>query len=98
MLHNKNTLYRIKSGYTLRHFCDEFLVMPVGLNNETETKMGILNSVGEVLWKTLEKECTFYDLLKAVTDEFDVSEEEASKDIEDFLQQLDNHGFLIERR
>lgn len=91
---NNETRFRVKSGYTLRHFCDEFLLMPVGLNEETETKMGILNAVGEVLWKTLQNSCTFKDLLKAVTDEFDVSEEVASKDIEEFLQQLKEYDFL----
>ena len=97
MFENKNTLYRVKKGYTLRHFCDEYLLMPIGLSDDNETKMGILNSVGEVLWNALQKDCTFEDLLKVVLNEFDVSEDIASKDIEDFLQQLKEYHFLDER-
>ena len=63
-----------------------------------DTKVGILNSVGEVIWKTLQKDSTFQDLLTAVTNEFEVTEEESSKDIEDFLEQLDQYKFLRKRQ
>ena len=91
---NECTIYRVKEGYTLRDFFDECLVIPVGLTEDMDTKVGILNSVGEVIWKTLQKDSTFQDLLTAVTNEFEVTEEEASKDIEDFLGQLDRYMFL----
>lgn len=95
---DRHVVYRIKEGYTLRDFLNEYLVIPVGLSEDTGTKVGILNSVGEVLWKTLQKDSTFQDLLTAVTDEFEVTEEEASKDIEDFLGQLDRYKFLKKRQ
>ena len=92
-----DTVYRIKRGYTIRNFFDEYLVIPVGLSEDPKTKVGILNSVGELIWKTLQKDSTFQDLLTAVTDEFEVSEEVASKDIEEFLEQLDKCKFLEKR-
>ena len=76
---------------------DESLVIPVGLSEDMETKVGILNAVGEVLWKTLQKDATFQDLLSAVTNEFEVTEEVASRDIEEFLEQLKQYKFLEER-
>lgn len=94
---NENAVYRVKAGYTLREFLDEYLVIPVGLSEDIETKVGILNSVGEVIWKTLQKDSTFQDLLAVVTKEFDVKEEVASKDIEEFLEQLDQYKFLEKR-
>ena len=90
-------IYRLKKGYTLRKFLDEYLVIPVGLSQEEEMKTGILNPTGEVLWKALQKDATFQDLLTAVTEEFEVPEEEAAKDIEEFLEQLEKYGFLEER-
>lgn len=92
------TVYRIKGGYTLRDFFDEYLVIPVGLSEDIETKVGILNSVGEIIWKTLQKDSTFQDLMIAVTTEFEVTEEVASKDIEEFLEQLDKYNFLEKRQ
>ena len=47
--------------------------------------------------EALQKDATFQDLLTAVTDEFEVPEEEASKDIEEFLEQLEKYGFLEKR-
>lgn len=93
---NGQRKYRIKRGYTLRHFLDEYLVIPVGLSEDIDTKVGILNPTGEVLWKTLQEESTFQDLLIAVTDEFEVAEEIASNDIEEFLEQLGKYNFLEE--
>lgn len=94
---NRDSAYRIKEGYTLRNFFDEYLVIPVGMSEDIETKVGILNSVGEIIWKTLQKDSTFQDLLTAVTSEFEVTENVASKDIEEFLDQLDKYNFLEKR-
>lgn len=91
---SRDTVYRIKRGYTLRDFFDEYLVIPVGLSEDIETKVGILNSVGEIIWKTLQRDSTFQDLLTAVTNEFEVTEEVASNDIKEFLEQLDKYNFL----
>ncbi len=93
----KQTIYQIKKGYTLRNFFDETLVIPVGLSEDIDTKVGILNPTAEVLWKALQKGSSFQDLLTAVTDEFEVSEEEASEDIREFLEQLKEYKFLIEK-
>lgn len=95
---DRNTVYRVKGGYTLRDFLDEYLVIPVGLSEDPETKVGILNAAGETIWKTLQKDSTFQELLTAVTDEFEVTDEVASKDIEEFLEQLDKYNFLEKRQ
>ena len=87
-------IYTIKSGYTVRKFLDEFLVVPVEMETEADMKTAILSSGGCFLWNELQKSCTFGDLLLAVTNEFDVTKEEAAKDIEEFLQQLSYHNFL----
>ena len=89
--------YQIKKGYTLRGFLEEYLVIPIGLSEDIDTKVGILNSTGEVIWKTLQEEVTFKELLTAVVDEFEVTEKEASEDIREFLEQLKKYNFLEER-
>ena len=89
-------LYRIKSGYTLRTFLDECLAIPVELSGESESKVAILNPVAQFLWSRLEKDCTFHDLLMAVTEEFDVTVETAAEDIGEFLGQLKSYKLLRE--
>lgn len=93
----KKTLYQVKEGYVLRSFADEFLVIPVSLADEPETRMAILSSVGGFLWSQLQKKCTLDDLVLAVTHEFDVTAEEALPDIEEFLQKLQEQEFLKEK-
>lgn len=92
----EKTLYQVKEGYVLRSFADEFLVIPVSLEGEPETKLAILSPVGGCLWSQLQRKCTLNDLVLAVTDEFDVTAEEARPDIEEFLKKLQEQGFLRE--
>lgn len=92
----KKILYQVKEGYVLRSFADEFLVIPVSLADEPETRMAILSPVGGFLWSQLQKKCTLDDLVLAVTHEFDVTAKEARPDIEEFLQKLQEQEFLKE--
>lgn len=90
-----HTIYRIHSGYVLRQFLEEYLVIPVGLSREAASNMGILNPVGQFLWTLLEEGKTFGQLLDAVVGEFDVDTQTAARDIEEFLEQLDQNQYLL---
>lgn len=90
----RNAKYYVRPGYVLRDIAGESLLIPVAVNDGISGKVGIVSPVGGFLWKLLQKEQTFSDLLKAVLQEYDVSPEEAKWDIRDFLQQLDSNQFL----
>jgi hypothetical protein len=57
--------------------------------------MAVLSPVGEFIWSFLQEPHTFEELLRGLTDEFEVAEAEAAADIVDFLDELDSYGFLI---
>lgn len=86
-------IYSIKSGYVFREIAGEFLVVPVTPNDGVKG-MIILNPVSALLWQMLQSGKTVDELLKGVTSEFDVADEEARADILDFLSQLDKLGLL----
>lgn len=90
--------YRVKEGYCVREIGGEGLVIPVSRDTMRENQMAILSPVGIFLWSRLEKEQTFGDLLTALLAEYDVSREEAVKDIEDFLSELDAHQYLAKEK
>lgn len=90
--------HRIKDGYCVRELCGEGLVIPVSGNTIRENQMAILSPAGMFLWGRLEKGQTFGDLLAALLAEYDVSREEAVKDIEDFLSELDAHQYLAKEK
>ena len=89
------TLYQIRPGYSLRSFCDENLVVPVAKETLSENQVAILSPVGRFLWDRLQSGQTFGDLLTALLAEYAVSRDEAEKDIEAFLSELDANQYLV---
>jgi hypothetical protein len=86
---------RLKPGYAVRSFMDEYLVIPIGALGADDSKMAVLSPVAQFIWSLLEEPRTFGELLKGVTDEFEVDAEIAGPDILDFLRELENHHFLL---
>jgi hypothetical protein len=86
---------RLKPGYAVRSFMDEYLVIPIGALGADDSKMAVLSPVAQFIWSLLEESRTFGELLKGVTDEFEVDAEIAGPDILDFLRELENHHFLL---
>ncbi len=87
-------LFSIKGSYVLRQIAGEFLAVPISNEAGEDANIVILNPVSQVIWKELETEKTFEELLEAVTKEFDVAKEEASADIKEFLAGLEQAGLL----
>lgn len=78
---------KIKEDFVLRKVADSYVVVPV--NKLTLDFNGIinLNETGAFLLKS-SKRLRKADLLKAILDEYEVSEEKASADIDTFIQKL----------
>ena len=87
--------YQVKSGYVIREIAGEYLVIPVSLQDEPESKVIILNSSGKLLWEQLEQGKTMDELLEVMDMNFEVSMEEARRDIEEFIAQLEENGLLL---
>lgn len=85
---------KIKEGFMLKQVCDEFMVVPVGAASVDFKSVIRLNETGALLWKLLEKGATKEDMLKDILDEYDVSEEIASADIDTFVVKLTEAGIL----
>ena len=58
------------------------------LHRDTETYFG-LNEVGTRLWELLNEPHTVDDLIATIHDEFDVSKQRSSKDVQRFLVELE---------
>ena len=61
----------------------------------SENQVAILSPVGLFLWDRLQSGQTFGDLLTALLAEYAVSRDEAEKDIEVFLSELDANQYLV---
>ena len=87
---------KLNGTFTLREVAGEILVIPVGKTALTLNGMIILNPVSKVIWESLEKGVEYEEILAAVTDAFDVSEQEARTDLDVFLEELRKQDLLCE--
>ncbi len=90
----ENKFYKLKGAYVLRQIAGEYLAVPISNEAGEDANIVILNPVSQVIWGKLETGATFDEILSVVTTEFDVSKDEATKDIKEFLEGLEEAGLL----
>ena len=80
---------KIKENFNLRKIAGTWAVLPTGASTLDFTGILTLNESGCMLWHLLENGCTREDMAKALTEEYDVSLEEALADIDAFIEKLE---------
>ena len=87
---------KLKEKLVLRQVAGTWVVLPMGKDVISFDGMLNLNDTGVLLWKRLESGAEKQDLIEALTAEYDVSEEQASADIDEFIEKLFKAGCLQE--
>ena len=85
---------KIKENFVIRQVADTWVVLPLGAATLNFNGMLTLNQSGVLLWRALEKCCTQEELTEVLLAEYDVSREEASADVGQFLNTLIQAGCL----
>ena len=84
---------KIKEGFVLREVAGDIVVIPSG--DTLDLNMMItLNETGRFLWERLEQGAEKEDLVQALTQEYDVSAEDAKAHIDGFVAKLNENGLL----
>lgn len=78
--------------FLLREVAGSQVLVPVGAATREFAGIVTLNAVGVHLWNALQSEQTVESLAKVLTDRYDVSNAQATADVEKFLQNLKNVG------
>lgn len=86
---------KIKEGFIIRKIGDEIVVVPVATEQLNFNGMINLNETGAFLWKKLEQDCTQEELISAVEARYQISKDEAQKDVEEFIKKLNEAGFIL---
>lgn len=86
---------KVKEGYLLRELADTFVVVPTGKATLDFSGVITLNGPGAFLWKLLSEEKTEGELLKAITEEYEVEVETAKVDIVEFIEKLKAADLLV---
>lgn len=82
---------KIKNGYMLKKVMGSYMIIST---EENSNDMQTLNETGAFLWGLLEKDTTIEDMVKAMTEEYDVDLATAKADIEAFVAKVENSGML----
>lgn len=85
---------RIKEGFLLREIADCYIVVPVGSRVIDFKGLMTLNNSGYFIWNQLIEENTYNNLLDSILQEYEVDEETAKKDLDEFLDKARESGVL----
>ena len=77
-----------KKSLIKRNVAGDNILVPVGKTILNTTGLFVLNEVGAFIWDLIPTVETEAQILDAVLQEFDVTPQEAEKDIADFLAEL----------
>lgn len=88
---------KIKEGFILRTMLGEHIVIGEGLAQVNFNKMLSLNESAAYLWEQVTgKEFTREDLVKLLLDRYEVTEEQATEDVEKLLAVWVKEGVVVE--
>jgi hypothetical protein len=87
---------KIKEGFILREVVGNYIVVAVG--NAVKQFNGVinLNETGAFLWKRLSEGAEEQDLIDALLNEYEVSEEIAKRDVGKFIDKLKQENLIKE--
>lgn len=85
---------KIDKKFVLREIAGEYIIIPTGKTALDFNGLITVNEVGVSLWKMLQNDITFEGLVEGILDEYEVEEEVAREDIQEFLDALIEGGIL----
>ena len=83
---------KIKENFVLRQVADTWVVLPIGSATLDFNGMLTLNESGVLLWRLLEQGKGREELVDMLLSVYDVSRQEATADVEEFLAKLIQAG------
>ncbi len=82
---------KIKNGYILQEVAGNILALPT---DGEMNKMITLNETAKFLWERMEQETDRQTLIQALLSAYEVEEETAALCVDNFVAELEKHGFL----
>lgn len=85
---------KVDKEFILREIAGDYIIIPTGKTVLDFNGLITVNEVGVDLWKMLQQDVTLDDLVKGILSEYDVEEDVAREDIQEFLEALEKGGIL----
>jgi len=87
-------IYRQDDSIVSRRIEDEVILVPIRQNVADMESIYTLNEVGARIWEQIDGRRTNAEILPLIVEEFEVTEEEAQKDLKEFIEQLSVIGAI----
>ena len=87
-------VYRQDDSIVSRKIEDEVILVPIRQNVADLESIYTLSEVGAYIWEQIDGRRTTAELPPLIVEEFEVSEEEAQKDLKEFIEQLSAIGAI----
>lgn len=87
--------YKLKEGFVVRRIGMQIMAVPVGKQTSEIHGMIGLTESAELLWNKLKTGAEESELVKIITDTYEVDENQAAQDVKKFLEGLKEQGALI---
>jgi hypothetical protein len=81
-------------GLVTRSIAGETIIVPVRGGVGDLDSIYILNEMAAIIWQLIDGRAPVTELIQVICTEYDVSEEVATKDINDFLSSLEAVGLI----
>ena len=87
---------KIKSGFVLRHFADKWIAVCADDSADENNMFITLNQSGVFVWELLQNEISYDEVVKVVTEKYEITTAQAKTEFDEFLNKLRKAGILDE--
>ena len=87
---------KIGKDFVLREIYGDYIIIPTGKTALDFNGLITVNEIGAFLWDMLQNDVALEDMVAGVLKEYDVEENVAKEDIQEFLNVLIEGGILAE--
>lgn len=88
---------KIDENFVIRQIADEYIIVPMGETVLNFNGMITVNEIGRFIWEQLQEDLTKEELLQRIVREYEVDEQTASADLDEFLERLEAGGLLQQK-
>lgn len=85
---------KVNSDFVMRNIAGENILVPTGEAAEKFNGMITMNEVAAFMWQNIDEVESKEDLVKMVLNEFEVDEETATRDVENFINELSSINMI----
>ncbi len=89
-------VYKKSDSIVSRKIADEFILVPIRQNVGDLESISTLNEVAARIWELIDGKKKVRDIKDKIVEEFEVTPQQAEKDLIEYLQQLEGIEAIIE--